>query len=168
MSIPTGYKPSHWPLGRLLSTAARLVEQDWNAWLAERGLTHAGLLALHALDWGPRTQREIATWSMVEEQTMSRVLDRLERTGHVTRERDPHDRRRVIVRRTGLGTRAYHAAVRADVADQIVRERVADPEGFRAALVGLIEQLPHPAPDDPLAHPDHGPRLDAKPAPPAS
>lgn len=168
MSIPTGYDPSHWPLGRLLSTAARLVEQEWNAWLAERGLTHAGLLVLHALDWGPRTQREIATWSMVEEQTMSRVLDRLERTGHVTRERDPHDRRRVIVRRTGLGTRAYHAAVRADVADQIVRERVADPDGFRAALIGLIEQLSHPAPDELPAHSHHGLRPGAQPVPPPS
>ena len=75
--------PADWSLGRLLSTAARLVEHDWNAWLAERGLTHAGLLALHALDEGPLTQRRLAAASRVEEQTMSRVLDRLERTGHV-------------------------------------------------------------------------------------
>ena len=48
---------AEWPLGRLLSTAARLVEQDWNSWLAGRGMTHAGLLALHMLGTGPHTQR---------------------------------------------------------------------------------------------------------------
>ena len=37
---------------------------------------------------------------MVEEQTMSRVLDRLERAGYVTRQRDTADRRRLVVRRT--------------------------------------------------------------------
>ena len=54
-----------------------------------RDMTHAGLLALHALRSGPRAQRELAAASMVEEQTMSKVLDRLERAGYVTRERDP-------------------------------------------------------------------------------
>ena len=38
-----------WSLGRLLSTAARLVEHDWNHWLARHDLTHAGFLALHTL-----------------------------------------------------------------------------------------------------------------------
>src|SRR4051794_31338019 len=49
-----------WSLGRLLSTAARLIEHDWNAWLATHDLTHAGLLALHALERGPLTQRSLA------------------------------------------------------------------------------------------------------------
>ena len=44
-----------WSLGRLLSTAARLIEHDWNAWLATHDLTHAGLLALHGLEGGPLT-----------------------------------------------------------------------------------------------------------------
>ena len=79
---------AEWSLGRLLSMAARLVEQEWNGWLASRDMTHAGLLALHALRSGPRAQRELAAASMVEEQTMSKVLDRLERAGYVTRERD--------------------------------------------------------------------------------
>ena len=82
-------------MGRLLSTAARLVEHEWNAALARLDLTHAGLLTLHALVAGPHTQRQLAGLSYVEEQTMSRVLDRLERSGYVTRERDARDRRRM-------------------------------------------------------------------------
>src|SRR6187551_1077936 len=60
-----------WSLGRLLSTAARLIEHDWNALLTTHDLTHAGLLALHALQAGPLTQRKLAAASRVEEQTMS-------------------------------------------------------------------------------------------------
>lgn len=146
---------AEWSLGRLLSMAARLVEQDWNSWLASRGMTHAGLLALHALETGPRTQRELAAASMVEEQTMSRVLDRLERAGHVTRERDPADRRRLIVRPTTAGQQAYRAAIDADVADTIVTRRLDEPETFRRMLVqllvGLLAARGEKAPDSLLA-----------------
>ena len=130
-----------WSLGRLLSMAARLVEQDWNNWLASRGMTHAGLLVLHVLGTGPHTQRELAAASMVEEQTMSRVLDRLERAGHVTRQRDPADRRRLIVRSTTAGQQAYRAAIDADVANTIITDRLDEPEAFRRMLVQLIISL---------------------------
>ena len=146
-----------WSLGRLLSMAARLVEQDWNNWLASRGMTHAGLLALHVLGTGPHTQRELATASMVEEQTMSRVLDRLERAGHVTRQRDPADRRRLIVRATAAGQQAYRAAIDADVANTIVADRLDEPEAFRRMLIQLIVSLltvrGEPVPGSLLAEP---------------
>jgi MarR family transcriptional regulator, organic hydroperoxide resistance regulator len=130
-----------WPFGRLLSMAARLVEQEWNNWLASRGVTHAGLLALHALRTGPHAQRELAAASMVEEQTMSRVLDRLERAGYVTRERDTSDRRRLVVKRTAAGEHAYRGAIDADVANSIVTDRLDDPEAFRRLLVQLVARL---------------------------
>jgi DNA-binding MarR family transcriptional regulator len=138
MGVPEGEHPPEWPLGRMLSMAARLVEQDWNEWLAGRRLTHAGLLALHALQSGPLTQRQLAAASMVEEQTMGRVLRRLERTGYVTRERDPADRRRVLVRRTPAGTRALHTALRADVANSLVSSGVSDPQALRRLLAQVI------------------------------
>lgn len=148
---------AEWPLGRLLSTAARLVEQDWNSWLASRGMTHAGLLALHMLETGPHTQRELAAASMVEEQTMSRVLDRLERAGHVTRQRDPADRRRLIVRATAAGQQAYRAAIDADVANTIVADRLDEPEAFRRMLIQLVVSLltahGQPVPGSLLAEP---------------
>ncbi len=121
--------------------AARLVEQDWNSWLAGRDLTHAGLVALHALRDGPRTQRELAAASMVEEQTMSRVLDRLQRAGHVTRQRDAADRRRLVVRATPAGLDAYRQAIDADVANTIVTNQLDDPEAFRRMLIRLIAGL---------------------------
>jgi MarR family transcriptional regulator, organic hydroperoxide resistance regulator len=130
--------PADWSLGRLLSTAARMVEHDWNAWLAERGVTHAGLLALDALDQGPLTQRQLAAASRVEEQTMSRVLGRLERTGHVERRRDTVDRRRLVVSLTASGRDVLGQIRAADVADALVADRLSDPTSFRAELVRLV------------------------------
>ncbi|WP_198671631.1 MarR family winged helix-turn-helix transcriptional regulator [Desertihabitans aurantiacus] len=127
-----------WSLGRLLSTAARHVERDWNAYLSGRGLTHAGLLALHTLVDGPRSQRQLAAASQVEEQTMARVVERLVRTGHVTRERDPADRRRLQVRLTEDGRAAYTAITAGGVADDLVTGPLADPDAFRAELVRLV------------------------------
>ncbi|MGJ6968065.1 MarR family winged helix-turn-helix transcriptional regulator [Streptosporangium sp. G11] len=127
-----------WPTGRLLLVAARLVEREWNSVLAERGLTHAGFLTLNALGEGPQTQRRLAARTYVEEQTIRPVLDRLERDGHVSRERDPADRRRVVVTRTPLGERTYTALVTSDVVERIVTERVEDPEALRAELIRLI------------------------------
>lgn len=130
-----------WSLGRLLSTAARRVEHAWNQTLAERELTHAGLLVLHALSSGPATQRELARASRVEEQTMARVLDRLERTGHVSRTRDPADRRRRIVTRTSLGDRTFADLADSDVADRLVARSLNDQVAFRAELVRLVTEL---------------------------
>jgi hypothetical protein len=61
-----------WSLGRLLSTAARLVELDWTEWLTAHELTHDRPLALHALQDGPIDQRQLAAANRGEEQTMSR------------------------------------------------------------------------------------------------
>jgi MarR family transcriptional regulator, organic hydroperoxide resistance regulator len=136
--------PDRWSLGRLLSTAARLVEHDWNAWLAERGLTHAGLLALDALEGGALTQRQLAAASRVEEQTMSRVLDRLARTGHVERRRDTVDRRRLVVSLTRSGRDVLDQIKSSDIADILVAEHLADPAAFRQELVRLVTAISPP------------------------
>ncbi len=138
MAGVSGEDVASWSLGRLLSTAARHVEREWNAWLGERGLTHAGLLVLHALADGPRTQRQLAAASQVEEQTMARVVERLQRTGHVSRDRDPADRRRVLVQPTALGRSTYAEVTAAGVADQLVTASLADPDAFRGELVRLV------------------------------
>ena len=99
----------HWPTGRLLSTAARLVEHAWVEALEARGLTHAGMIALHFLDAGALTQSELARLAKVENQTMSRTVERLERAGYVERQVDPADRRRQIVTRTTEGDAAWES-----------------------------------------------------------
>ncbi|MEP6482104.1 MAG: MarR family transcriptional regulator [Rhodoglobus sp.] len=120
-----------WPTGRLLSTAARLVENAWASALEERGLTHAGLIALHFLDAGPLNQTELAHRAKVENQTMSRTIERLERLGYVSREADPGDRRRLVVTRTIEGdamwasTRSLESEVFPAISESVeLRERL--------------------------------------------
>ena len=99
-----------WPTGRLLSTAARLVEHDWVEALDKLGLTHAGLIALHLLGHGPLSQTELAHAARVQTQTMSRTLERLEGAGYVVRTRDERDARRHVVTRTDAGTGVWEKA----------------------------------------------------------
>lgn len=139
---PEGEDPSRWPTGRLLSTAARLVEQRWNEGLARFGLTHAGFGVIAHLMSGPLSQHEIAGLTKVEDQTISRTLDRLERQGHIRREQDSADRRRRVVSVTGSGRQAFLQVTRSELDLELVDERIAehcDLPGFRAALVALLE-----------------------------
>lgn len=124
-----------WPTGRLLSTAARMVEHAWLDALDELGLSHAGLIALHLLGGEPASQTQLAERARVETQTMSRTLDRLERQGFVARERDPEDGRRHIITRTENGARAWEAArtLEADVFPAL-----SDPTALRNALLEVI------------------------------
>jgi DNA-binding MarR family transcriptional regulator len=119
-----------WPTGRLLSSAARLVEHAWNVHLARWDLNHAGLAALHVLLGGPLTQRELAARVQVEDQTMSRTVERLERSGYIKRRRDPGDRRRIVVSLTSGGRATCLRA-----GDGIVAE------GFFAALGDDLQPL---------------------------
>ncbi|MBX3091514.1 MAG: MarR family transcriptional regulator [Cryobacterium sp.] len=126
---------AEWPTGRLLSTASRLVEHAWLEALDELGLSHAGLIALHLLGEEPTNQTDLAARARVENQTMSRTLDRLEREGYIARERDARDRRRHIITRTAAGAAAWESArtLEADVFPEI-----ADPQGLRNSLLELI------------------------------
>jgi DNA-binding MarR family transcriptional regulator len=140
-----------WPTGRLLSTAARLVEQRWNEGLAAFGLTHAGFGVLAHLMAGPLSQHEVAALTKVEDQTISRTLDRLEREGHVERVQDTADRRRRLVSLTGAGHEAFVTVARSGLDLRLVDERIAehcDLGDFRAALLALLrspEDAPGPA-----------------------
>ncbi len=127
----------HWPTGRLLSTAARLVEHAWVEALEARGLTHAGMIALHFLDAGPLSQSELARLAKVENQTMSRTIERLERSGFVERRADPADRRRQIVSRTAAGDAAW-ASVRS--LESEVFPALEDSERMRAGLLEIIRR----------------------------
>jgi MarR family transcriptional regulator, organic hydroperoxide resistance regulator len=130
----------NWPTGRLLSAAARLVEHEWNTHLSQWDLNHAGLPVLHVLFGGDHTQRELAASIGVEDQTMSRTLDRLERSGYVERHRDPADRRRVVVTLTGPGRSACREAVATHRSETIFAE-VEDLPELRRSLVAVIEHL---------------------------
>ncbi len=101
----------HWPTGRLLSTAARLVEHAWNERLVRIGVTHAGVIALGVLEsQGPMTQARLAQIVRVQAQTMGKTLSRLEAHGHVTRVRNDLDRRSHMVSITPQGHEALQEA----------------------------------------------------------
>jgi DNA-binding MarR family transcriptional regulator len=127
-----------WPTGRLLSAAARLVEHEWNTHLARWDLNHASLAVLHVLTAGPVTQRELAAAVQVEDQTMSRTVERMERSGYVVRRRAEADRRRVVVSLTDLGRRTCLRASDIAVAEGYFTETVEDVEGLRRALVAVV------------------------------
>ena len=93
-----------WPTGRLLTTAARLVEHAWNERLVTLGVTHAGVIALGVLEsQGPMTQANLAQIVRVQAQTMGKTLSRLETRGHVSRTRNDLDRRSHMVSITDAG-----------------------------------------------------------------
>lgn len=134
--------PQRWATGRLLSTAARLVEHRWNEGLATYGLTHAGFGVIAHLMTGPLSQHEIAGRTKVEDQTISRTLDRLERQGHIERAQDTTDRRRRIVSVTGSGQQAFSTVARSQLDLELVDRRIAehcDVAAFRAALFALMD-----------------------------
>ena len=101
----------HWPTGRLLSTAARLVEHAWNERLVRIGVTHAGVIALGVLETqGPMTQARLAQIVRVQAQTMGKTLSRLESHGHITRVRNDLDRRSHMVSITPQGIEVLREA----------------------------------------------------------
>jgi MarR family transcriptional regulator, organic hydroperoxide resistance regulator len=127
-----------WPTGRLLSVAARVVEGRFQAFLEARGLTHAGLIALHHLAGGPLSQRQIAVLCRVTDQTMSRTVDHLRQSGYVERRTDDRDRRRVLVRVTEAGERVLAAARHEERASEHLLGALDDYEWFREQLIKLI------------------------------
>lgn len=118
-----------WSTGRLLTTAARLVEHAWNERLVNIGVTHAGVIALGVLaDSGAMTQAGLAQIVRVQAQTMGKTLSRLETRGHVTRVRNDLDRRSHLVSISPAGHKVLEAA------DDIERTLVAGGELISAEL----------------------------------
>lgn len=132
-----------WVTGRLLGTAARLVEHSWNMRLREHGVSHAGLIVLSTLGRGPTSQRDLADDQHVTEQTIGRTLAHLETTGHVVRRSDPADRRRRVVELTASGgallTEMFDTGER--ITDDILRAADVDIPQFRRTLKTLIRAM---------------------------
>ncbi|MGG7308550.1 MarR family winged helix-turn-helix transcriptional regulator [Curtobacterium sp. AB451] len=125
--------PDAWPLGRLLSAAARAIERDWDERLRAIGLPHAALIAIDILlRTGPTGADTLARTARVQPQTMSRTLERMERDGLVERSAHPEDRRRRIVTVTDRGREAW------ETARHIERDVLPDDAALRGALTSLL------------------------------
>ncbi len=130
----------HWPTGRLLSTAARLVEHSWNEKLGAIGLTHAGVIAIEVLHaQGPMTQAQLAQYVRVQAQTMGKTLSRLESHGHIARVRSTSDRRSHVVSLTERGKEAVAAAV--EMERSVLASASIDPEVLRQELQAVVREL---------------------------
>ncbi|MDQ0633481.1 DNA-binding MarR family transcriptional regulator [Arthrobacter pascens] len=131
-----------WPTGRLLSTAARLVEHSWNEKLGAIGLTHAGVIAIEVLAaQGPMTQAQLAQYVRVQAQTMGKTLSRLESHGHIARVRSTSDRRSHVVSLTERGKEAAAAAV--EMERSVLAAASIDPDVLRQELQAVVRELAH-------------------------
>lgn len=139
-TLPGDAPVEDWALSRLLVTASRLVEHDIAGQLRPHDLTHAGFGVLALVHHAPLSQRQIASATRVEEQTISRTVDRLERLDMVRRERDPADRRRFLITATPRGRATFAQATRHDLAEDALRD-LPEAETLRIALATLIRRL---------------------------
>jgi MarR family transcriptional regulator, organic hydroperoxide resistance regulator len=141
--------PSTWPTGRLLSSAARRVEREFNAHLNAWDLNHASLPVLVHLSVQDHSQRELASATGVTEQTMSRILARVERLGYVTRKPHPEDRRRHVIALTEVGAGVLREAADRERSEAMVgRELTADDlSELRRLLIAVVAAHPDP-PDE--------------------
>ena len=128
---------------RMQRIVALLARRGQEA-LQEQGLAPGEYLTLHALRRRGTpyvaTASELAGDLLVPPQTMTSRLDSLERRGHVVRERDARDRRRVHVRMTEEGARVWKAALE----QQALAEKAlvaALPEAERRSLDGSLRRL---------------------------
>ena len=129
-------------LGALLRLAYHAMAQELAQWLVDAGYgdlqpSHsAAIQALWARPDGVRLT-EMAQAAHVTKQTMSALVDHLERAGYAERVADPDDKRAARVRLTARGetfaknVRAFMRRVEADLAARLGPTRV---EELRATL----------------------------------
>ncbi|MFF7436503.1 MarR family transcriptional regulator [Streptomyces sp. NPDC008122] len=90
----------------LLSRVGKTARSRLALRLSERGLRLWDMAVLAALaDFGPHAQRDLVVRLGVDPSDMAKVVEQLAAGGHVERDRDPEDRRRVLVTLTPAGRR---------------------------------------------------------------
>ncbi|MFF2703047.1 MarR family winged helix-turn-helix transcriptional regulator [Streptomyces cyaneofuscatus] len=100
------------PVSHAVSRVARLHRIAAGKLLKGLGLYPGQeLLMMHLWDSGPVRQSELIRTLDLDPSTVTKMLQRLEQTGHVRRRPDPEDRRAVLVEATDESC-ALHAAVR--------------------------------------------------------
>src|SRR5215212_3450631 len=109
----------------LLTRMSRLIHKEVDPERLGMSMKEFSTLNL-VRDAGGITQRELGTVMCVDANMVVQLLNSLEDRGFAIRERDPHDRRRHVVRITPAGTRALVKA-----------ERVL--EGFSDAVLGALD-----------------------------
>ena len=104
----------------LLGRAAQRVRESFEYRMSESGLKSKHYGALILLEDGPLTQIELARLLWVDRTTMVAIVDDLEASGNVKRERHPEDRRAYALHLTALGRESLAKAQR--IADEVESE----------------------------------------------
>jgi MarR family transcriptional regulator for hemolysin len=132
-------------LGFLIHDAARLLRRRFEARGGEHGLSAAQWrLLVHLVRQGGASQARLAELLEIEPISVSRLLDRMEQGGWVTRQPDPNDRRVRVVHPTDRTLETF-AAVKA-VAGEVYDEALAglsseDRANLMRCLTTLVANL---------------------------
>lgn len=121
-------------LGYQVAHLARLLGSELRSRLAPSGVgpgQFAPLLMLYRDDG--LTQAELCARVHIEQPTMANTLDRMQRDGLVTREPDPRDGRRAIVRLT-----ARAREMEAEVTSAVTAGNAAAVRGLDQATIGTF------------------------------
>src|SRR5205814_3175324 len=130
-------RPRTEPIGLRVQRVAKLLNRAFEDELAAAGGSLPTWLILLSLKSGrPETQRELAKAVGIQGATMTHHLDALERTGLVTRTRDPSNRRVQRVELTQEGDAAFDRLRKVAVKfDQRLRTDLSDDELARVGDV---------------------------------
>lgn len=127
--------------GFLLSRVGTAVQSGFKDVLTDWGLRPLHFLLLTALDGsrGP-SQQQLCRALGIDSGNMVELLDTLEELGHLTRSRDPQDRRRHVVTMTAQG-RAALAQITAAIDD--FDRRFLDPldDNERQRLIEMLAKI---------------------------
>jgi MarR family transcriptional regulator for hemolysin len=138
-------RPTAEPIGRAVSSAAKVLNRAFTDQLAEAGGSqHVWLILLALKQQRRRAQQEIAAAVGIEGPTLTHHLDRLEKAGLIERARDPEDRRAVRVELTTAGNELFHRLAAAALAfDERLRAGLSDEDidTCRRVLARLRENL---------------------------
>jgi MarR family transcriptional regulator for hemolysin len=143
-SAPAG-PPAAEPIGRAVSSTAKLLSRAFERELADAGGSQPVWLVLLALKqqrW--RTQQDLAAAVGIEGPTLTHHLDGLEKAGLIDRSRDSNDRRAVRVELNDAGDELFHRLAKAAIGfDQRLRAGISEQEldAFRAVLARLRENV---------------------------
>jgi DNA-binding MarR family transcriptional regulator len=132
----------------LLYKAGALARQRWNAMLAQLNLSPGQYGALMALDEaGHICQQRLAELIGVDPRNAVPIVDALAEQGLVSREVDPSDRRRRVLRLTGRGraVAANLASVAAEIETDLLRPLApGEQASLRHMLLALLNAAAQP------------------------
>lgn len=131
----------------LLAHASHAVSAEFHARLRNRGVTVPVWRVLATLSGSPgETVTGLAAHCLLQQPTMTKVLDRMERDGLVRRRPDVQDRRIVRLTLTPRGETVVAdllAAARTHEAEVLARHPGAEAESIKALLRALIARHDH-------------------------